>query len=152
MDCSTPGFPVSHHLLELAQTHVHWVSDVIQPSRLLSSPSPPAFNLSQHQGFFPMSQLFASGGQRTGASNFSISPSYEYSGLISFKMDWFDLLAVQGTLSSLLQHHSSIKSINSSVLCLLYGPALTSVHVLEGPQPWLYWLILPFSVKFLSPV
>ena len=85
--------------------------------------------------FFPMSQLFASGGQRTGASNFSISPSYEYSGLISFKIDWFDLLAVQGTLRSLLQHHSSIKSINSSVLCLLYGPALTSVRVLEGPQP-----------------
>ena len=114
--------------------------------------SPSAFSLSQHQGFFPMSQLFASGGQRTGASHFSISPSYEYSGLISFKIDWFDLLAVQGTLRSLLQHHSSIKSINSSVLCLLYGPALTSVRVLEGLQPWLYWLILPFSVKLLSPV
>ena len=52
MDCSTPGFPVHHQLLELTQTHVHWVSDAIQPSHPLSSPSPPAFNLSQHQGLF----------------------------------------------------------------------------------------------------
>ena len=63
MGCSTPGFPVLQQLLELAQTHVHWVSDAIQPSYPLSSPSPPASNLSQHQGFFPRSQFFASGGQ-----------------------------------------------------------------------------------------
>ena len=68
MDCSTPDFPVHHQLLKLAQTHVHRVSDAIQLSHPLSSPSPPAFNVSQHQGLFPMSQFFASGGQRIGVS------------------------------------------------------------------------------------
>ena len=62
-DCSMPGFPVYHQLPELAQTHVYWVGDAIQPSHPLSSPSPPSFNLSQHQGFFPMSPFFVSGGQ-----------------------------------------------------------------------------------------
>ena len=108
MDYSTPGFPVHHQLLELAQTHVHQVSDDIQPSHLLSSPSPPAFPAS---GSFPMSQLFASGGQSIG-SILLICPSNEYSGLISFRMDWLDLLAVQGTLKGLLQHHSSKASIH----------------------------------------
>ena len=68
MDCSMPGFLVFHHLPELAQTHVCWVSDAIQPSHPLSSLSPPAFNLSQHQGFFLMSHLFTSGGQSIGTS------------------------------------------------------------------------------------
>jgi len=69
MNCSTPGFPVLHHLPEFAQTHVHQVSDAIQPSHPLSTPSPPAFNLSQHQGLsFPMSQFFLLGGQSIGAS------------------------------------------------------------------------------------
>ena len=68
MDCSTQGFPILHHLLELAQTHVHWVDGAIQPSYPLSSPSPPAFSLSRHQGLFSMSWLFASGGQSIGAS------------------------------------------------------------------------------------
>ena len=63
-----PGLPVHHQLLEITQTHVHWVGDAIQPSHPLSSPSPPAFNLSQHQGLFQWSQFFASGGQSTGAS------------------------------------------------------------------------------------
>ena len=110
MDCSTPGFPVLHHLLELSQTHVHRVSDAIQPSHPLLSPSPPAFNLSQHQGLF----------QTVGSSHkvakywsfsFSISPSNEYSEFISLRIDWLDLLAVQGTLRSLLQHHISKASV-----------------------------------------
>ena len=67
MDCSTPGLPVHHHLLEFAQTHAHRVSDAIQPSHPLSSPSPPAFNLSQHQGL-AMSQFFETGGQNIGVS------------------------------------------------------------------------------------
>ena len=67
-DCSMPSFPVTHHLLELVQTHVYWGSDPIQPSHHLSSPSPPVFSLSQHQGFFLMSRLFAAGGQSVGAS------------------------------------------------------------------------------------
>ena len=68
MDCSMPGFPVHHHFPELAQTHVPRVSDTIQRSHPLLSPSPPTFNLSQHQGFFPMSHFFTSGGQSVGAS------------------------------------------------------------------------------------
>ena len=101
MDCSTPGFPVLHHLPELAQTHVCPVGDAIQPSPPLSSPSP-ALNLSQHQGFFLMSQYFASGSQSIG-----VSASASVFLMISFRMDWFDLLAVQGPLESLLQYHSS---------------------------------------------
>ena len=104
---STPGFPVHHQLLELAQTHIHRVSDAIQPSHPLSSPSPPALNLPQHQGSFPMSWLFASGGQSIGASALSSALPMNYSGLISFRINWFDLLAIQGTPKSLLQHHSS---------------------------------------------
>ena len=104
MDCSTPGFPVHHQLPELAQTHVHRVCDAIQTSHHLLSPSP-ALILSQHQCLFQC-QFFASGGQ-SWSFNFSISPSNEYSGLISFRMDCLDLLSVQGTLKSLLQHHRS---------------------------------------------
>ena len=111
MNCSTPGFPVHHQLWELAQTHLHWVSDAIQPSHPLSYHSPSAFNLSQHQ-YFPMSQFFTSG--RCGeVLEFQLQhqSSNEYSGLISFRIDWFDLLAVHRTLKSLLQHHSSKPSI-----------------------------------------
>ena len=108
VDCSTPNLPVLHYFLEFAQTQVHWVSDTIQLSHLLSSPSPPAFNLSQHQGLLNESVLSIRWPKYW---SFSISPSNEYSGLISFRMDWFDLLAVQGTLKSLLQHHSSKGSI-----------------------------------------
>ena len=68
MDCSTPGFPVHHQLLEPTQTHTHHVGDAIQPSHTLLSPSSPTFNLSQHQGFFPMTQFFALGGQSIGVS------------------------------------------------------------------------------------
>ena len=108
MDYSTLGFPVHHQLLEPTQTHVHHVSDAIQPSHLLLSPSLPAFNLSQ--GLF---QWVGSLHRVTKVLEFSfnISPSNEYSGLISFRIDWLDLLAVQGTLKSLLQHHSSKASM-----------------------------------------
>ena len=106
MDCSTPGFPVHHQLPELAQTHVHRVSDAIEPSHPLPSPSPLAFNLSQHQGLFEQSVLLIRW-SKSQSFSFSISPSNEQSGLISFRIDRFDLLVVQGTLKSLLQHHSS---------------------------------------------
>ena len=101
MDCSTPGLPVYYQLPEFTQTHVHWVSDTIQPSHPLSSPSPPAFNLFQHQGLF---QWVSSSHQmdKYWSFSFNISPSNEHSGLISFRMDRFDLLAIQGTLKSLL--------------------------------------------------
>ena len=103
MDCSMPGFPVYHQLLELAQTHVHQVGDDIQPSHPLLSPSPPAFNLSRIRVFSSESVLCI---RWPKYCSFSISPSNEYSGLISFRMDWLDLLAVQD-LKSLLQQHSS---------------------------------------------
>ena len=110
MGCSVPGFPVHHELLELAQTHVDQVSDAIQPSHPLSFPSPPDFNLSQNQGLSNESVLCIRW-PKYWSFSFSISPSNEYSGLISLRMDWLDLLAVQGTLKSLLQHHSSKASI-----------------------------------------
>ena len=109
MDCTTPGFPVHHQLPELAQTLVHWVSDAIQPSHPLSSPSSPAFNLSQHQGLFQwVSSLHQVA--KYWSFNFNISPSNEYSGLIPFRMDWLDLLAVQGTLKSLLTVQSNVSA------------------------------------------
>ena len=110
MDCNMPGFSVHHQLPELAQTHVYRVGDAIQPSYPLSFPSPPAFNLSQHQGLLNESVVHIRWPNYWSFS-FSISPSNEYSGLISFRMGWFDLLAVQGTLKSLLQRHSSKASV-----------------------------------------
>ena len=108
-------------------THVYWVHDAIQPSHPLSPPSP-AFNLSQPLGSFPMSRHFPSGGQKCWSFSFSISPSNEYSGLISFRIDWFDLLAVQGTLKSFLQHHSwkaSILQLSAFFMVQLSHPYMT---------------------------
>ena len=110
MDSSTPGLRVHHQLLELAQTHVHQVGDAIQPSYPLSSPSPPALNLSQHQVFSKESVLHIRW-PKYWSFSFNISPPNEYSGMISFTIDWFDLLAVQRALKSLIQHHSSKASI-----------------------------------------
>ena len=106
MDCSMPSFPVHRQLLELAQTHVRRVGDAIQPSHPLSSPSPRAPNPSQHPVSSNESTLHT-GWPKYWSFSFSISPSNEHPGLISFRMDWLDLLAVQGILKSLLQHHSS---------------------------------------------
>ena len=113
MDCSLLGFPVLHCLLEFAQTHVHWVDDAIQPPHHLSPTSPPALNLSQHQVTFPI---------------FSISSSNIYSWLISFRIDWFDL-AVQGTLKSLLQHHSSKTILQFSTF---FKVQLSHPHITTG--------------------
>ena len=113
MDYSTPGFPVLHQLLELAQTQVRWAGDVSQPTHPLSSPSPLASNLSQHQGLFQWvsSSLDSIKWPKYWSFSFSISPANEYSGLISFRIDWVGLLVVHGTLKSLLQYHSSKASI-----------------------------------------
>ena len=110
MDCSTPGLSVLHHCPELAQTHVHWVDDAIKQSHPPSPSSPPAFNLSHHQGLFQWVESLHHV-VRHWSFSFSIGPSNEYSGLISVRIDWFDLLAVQGTLKSLLQHHNSKASV-----------------------------------------
>ena len=102
--------PPFHQLPEFTQTYVHWVDDAIQPSHLLSSPSPPAFHLSSIKVFSNELVLHIRWPKYWSLS-FSISPSNEYSGLTSFRMDCLDFLAVQGTLKSLLQHHSSKASI-----------------------------------------
>ena len=105
-DCSMPGFPVLHYFPEFVQTHVRWVDEAIQPSHPLSSPSPPAFIHSQHQGLLQWDSVLHIRWPKYWSFSFNISPSNEYSGLISLRIDSFDLLAVQGTLKSLLQHHS----------------------------------------------
>ena len=110
MNCSTPGLPVYHQLPEFTQTLVHQVGDAIQPSHPLSSPL-------LLPSIFPNIRVFSNKSAlhirwpKYWSFNFSISPSKEYSGLISFRMDWLNLLAVQGTLKSLLQHHSSKASV-----------------------------------------
>ena len=110
MGCSMPGFPVHHQLPGPTQTHVHHVSDAIQAShRLLSLLLPPPIFLSIR--VFPNELVLHIRWLKYWSFSFSISPSNEYSGLISFRMEWLDLLAVQGTLKSLLQHHSSKASI-----------------------------------------
>ena len=110
MDCSMPGFPVHHQLPELIKTHVRWVGDAIQPSHPLSSPSPSALDLSQHQDLF---EWVSSSHQvaKVLESQPQHQSSNEHPGLISFRMDWLDLLAVQRTLKCPLQHHSSKASI-----------------------------------------
>ena len=105
MNCSTPGLPVHHQLPESTHTHVHWVGDAIQPSHPLSSPSPPSIRVFSNE-----SALYIRWSKYWSFS-FNVSPSNEHPGRISFRMDWLDLLAVQGTLKSLLQHHSSKASI-----------------------------------------
>ena len=110
MNCSTPGLPVYHQLPESTQTQVHCVSDAIQSSHPLLSPSPPALNLPSIRVFSNESALHVRW-PKYWSFSFNISPSNEHPGLISFRMDWLDLLAVQGTLKSLLQHHSSKPSI-----------------------------------------
>ena len=121
MDYWTPGFSVHHQLPELTQTHVHQASDAIQPSHPLSSPSPPAFNLSQHQGLFHLRW------PPYWSFRFNISPSNGYSGLISFRLTGLISLHPKG-LSRVFSNTTEVKSINSLVLSLLYGPTLTSIH------------------------
>ena len=121
MNCSIPGLPVHHQLLEFTQTHIHRVGDAIQPSHPLSSPFPPAPNPSSHlilcrllfllPPIPPSIRVFSNESTlrmrwpKYWSCSFSIIPSKEIPGLISFRMDWLDLPAVQGTLKSLLQHH-----------------------------------------------
>ena len=139
MDCSTEAFLGLHYLREFAQTHVHWVDDAIQPTHPLLSPSPLALNLSQHQGLF---QWVSSSHQVTKVCRFSISPSNEYSWLISSRIGWFGLLSVQGTLgvfpSTTVQKHQFF-----SVLPLWSNsrPYVTT----EKPE---LWLDGPLSAKW----
>ena len=128
MDCSTPGLPGHHQLLEFTQTHVHWVGDAIQPSH-------PLLSLSPLPSIFPSIRVFSNESvlhirwPKYWSFSFSISPSNGYLGLISFRIDWLDLLAVQGTLKSLLQNHSSKASIlqhSSLFIVQLSHPYMTT--------------------------
>ena len=121
MNCSTPGLPVHHQFPEFTQTHIHRVSDAIQPSHprhplLLLPPIPPSIRVFSNESTLRMRC------PKYWSFSFSIIPSKKIPGLISFRMDWLDLLAVQGTLKSLLQHHSSKASI-------LWGSAFFTVQL-----------------------
>ena len=129
LDCSMPGFPVLHHLLEFAQTPILWFGDAIQPSHPLLPPSPPALIFPQHQSF-PMRFLFGIRWPKYWSFSFHISPSNEYSGFIFFRIDWFDLLAVQGTLKSLLQHRSS-KASTGQCSAFLWSNSHIHIWLLE---------------------
>ena len=150
-DCSMPALPVHNQLPKFTQTHIHWVGDAIQLSHPLLSPSLPAFNLAQHQGLFSSLHQVA----KVLGFSFSISPSNEYSGLISFRMDWLDLLAVQGILKSLLQHHSSKALIPAELFQILKGDAINMLHSVcqqnwktqQWPQDWKRSVFIPIPKK-----
>ena len=125
MDCSMPGFPVHHQLSGLAQSHVHRVGNAIQPSHPLSSPSP-ALNLSQHQSLFQESVLRIRW-PKYWSFSFSISPSNEYSGLISFRIDWFDLLESKG-LSRIFSNTTVQTHQFFGAQLSLRNPILISIH------------------------
>ena len=143
MNCSMPGLPVHQQLPEFTQTHVHWVGDAIQPSHPLSSRSHPTFNLSQHQGLF---QWVSSSHQVAKVLEFQLQHQSfnEHSGLISFRMDWLDLLAVQGSLKSILQHHSSKASIlqrSAFFIVQLSHPYMTTGKTIALTRRNLYSLV-----------
>ena len=153
MNYSTPGFLVLHYFPNFAQTHVHWVSDAIQPSHPLLSPSP-ALKFSSIKVFSNVWALCI-----RWSFSFCINPSNEYSGLISFRIDWFDLLPVQGTLKSLLQHHISNASIlwRSAFMDQLSCPYMTTGRTIAltrwtfvGKVMFLLFNTLPrFVIAFL---
>ena len=158
-DSSMPGLPFHQQLLDFTQIHVHWVGDAIQPSHPLSSPSPPALNLSQHQGLF---KWVSSSHQvakieppniRWLSFSFNISPSNELPELISFRMDWLDLLAVQGTLKSLLQHHGSKASIlqcSAFFIVLLSCPYMTTGKTIALTRRTFFGKVMSLLFNMLS--
>ena len=156
MDCSTPGFPVHHQLLELAQTHVHWVSDAIQPPHPLSSPSPPTFNLSHHQGLFKWDtsshQVAKVLEFQLQHQSFQWTPRTDLLGGIS-PLDCLDLLAVQGTLKSLLQHHSSKASIlrhSAFFIIQLSHPYMTTGKTIALTRQTLVGKVMSLLLNVLS--
>ena len=157
MHCSTPGFRVYHQLPELAQTHVHRVYDAIKPSYPLFSPSPPAFNLSQHHLYNESVLCFR--WPKYWSFSFGIRPYNDYSGLISFRIDWFDILEVQGTLKSLLQCNSKALILQHSAFFILQfshpyvttekTKALTILNFVNKVISLLFNMLSRFFIAFL---
>ena len=149
MDCSTPGLPVHHHLPEFTQTHVHRVGDAIQPSHPLLSPFPPAPNPSQLSNESTLRMRWP----KYWSFSFSIIPSKEHLGRISFRMDWLDLLAVQGTLKSLFQHHSSKASIllcSAFFLVQLTHPYMTTGKTIALTRQTFVGKVMSLLLNMLS--
>ena len=147
MACSTPGLPVHHQLPEFTQTHVHRVSDAIQPSHPLSSPSPPSNKVFSNESTLHMSW------PKHWSFSFSISPSSEDPGMISFRMDRLDLLAVQGFLKSLLQHHSSNVLIlwrSAFFMVQLSYPYMTTGKTIALTRPTFVGKVLCLLFNMLS--
>ena len=174
MNCSTPGLPVLHQLPEFIQAHVHRVGDAIQPSYPLTPSSPSALSLSQHQGLISNELSVCIRWPKYWSFSFSISPSREYSGLISLKIDWFDLLAVQGTFRSLLQDHSSVQLLShvrlfatpwiaacqaslsitnsrSSLRFMSIESVMPSSHLILCQKASILWCSACFTVQLLEP-
>ena len=150
MNHSMPGLPVHHQLPELTQTYVHWVSDAIQPSHPPSYASPPALNLSQHQGLF---QWVRSSHQVAKVLDINISPTNEHPGLISVRMDWLNLLAIQGTLKSLLQYHSSKASIlwcSAFFIVQLSHPYMTTGNIITLTRQTFVGKVMSLLFNMLS--
>ena len=125
LGCSTSGFPVLHRLLEIAQTRIHWVSDAIQPSYPVLSPSPPAIKVFSNE-------LAVALVAKYWRFSFNTSPSNEYSGLFPFRIDWFDPCSTRDTQES--SPTPQLTSINSLELSFLYSPALLSIHDYWGKK------------------
>ena len=144
MHCSTPGFPIPHCLLEFAQTHVHWISDAIQPSHPLSSPFPPAFSLSQHQDHF---QWAGSSHQLAKVLEFQLQhQSFQWIFSVDFFLDWlvwFPRCPRDSQESSLALQ---FKSSNSLALRFIYSPTLRSIYDYCKKKAWL-WLDGPLLAK-----
>ena len=126
MDCSMPGFPVHHQLLEFTQNHVHWVGDAIQPSHPLSSPSPPAFKSFPASGSFPMNQFFTSGGQSIGVS----APTSLLPMNIQdwFSLEWTGWISLQSKGLSRVFSNTTVQKHQFLVFSFLHSPTLTSIH------------------------
>ena len=145
-----PGLPVHHELPELTHTHVHWVSDAIQPSHPYSSPSPPAFNLSQHQG---LESVLPIRWPKYWSFSFTSVLPMNIQDWFFFRMDWMDLLAVQGTLQSILQHHSSKASIlwHSAFFIVQFShPYMTTVKTIALTRWTFVFKVMSLLFNMLS--
>ena len=148
MNRSTPGLPVHHQLPEFTRTHIHRVSDAIQPFHPLSSPSPPT-----PIRVFSNESTLLMRWPKYSSFSFSIIPSNEHRGLISFTKDWLDLLAVQGTLKSLLQHHSSKESIlwcSAFFIAQLSHPCMTTGKTIALTRQTFIGKVMSLLLNMLS--